>query len=672
MKKNHTYITLIYLYISVIGFLAYREFLQINILAYVETKNIWESRRFIAYLVFCVVSLAGLAIVLFWMNKNRLQALNERINRTLPWIKHIIATVSILLPGLMKWTLPLPENFFFGFWMELFLIILFAVFAAFLYSQKNEPGSIRIMRIGVFILLAGAAHSILYKFNSVTDYPFTLYWSEGNRFYDYSTLFGGFRYVTSDGQGIKVFTTWGMQFLWALPFIIPKISIAFYRCWYQLVWIIPSLALGLISVWPASKHKVSSWLIVGFTFWSYLFLDQGPIYPPVIIGALLTILAVRLKLLPGAVLIFLASYFMWNSRWTWSFAPGIWAGMISLLSIQQPTLNRRDWHKLVSPIVLGLSGYLGGQLLPSFISMMNVKTTFQFLPDPAASISRHTLLWARLYPNPTYPPGILVGLVWATLPLVLALAALVTSKRWQVNWLQKSAMFIVTSIFLAVGFIISMKIGGGSNLHNLDLYLVTLWLIASVAIASLSKGYKHLLNFSPYIFMLVFLALVSPATYGMMRGERLTLPPNEKITESMAAVQNKVKEYSQKGNILFIDHRQLLTFGLVKNVPLVDEYEKKYLMNYALMDNKDYFKSFYQDLTDQRFVLIVNEPANIIIRGSEYSFGQENDAYVRWVTKPILCTYEAIYTSFDTGLELLVPRKTSPPEELNCEVVLNQ
>jgi len=87
--------------------------------------------------------------------------------------------------------------------------------------------------------------------------------------------------------------------------------------------------------------------------------------------------------------------------------------------------------------------------------------------------------------------------------------------------------------------------------------------------------------------------------------------------------------------------------------------------------NAKYFSTFYEDLKNQRFALIVNEPANIIIRGSEYSFGEENDAYVHWVTRPLLCAYEPIYTSQETSVELLVPRESMPPGEMNCQEIFN-
>jgi hypothetical protein len=151
----------------------------------------------------------------------------------------------------------------------------------------------------------------------------------------------------------------------------------------------------------------------------------------------------------------------------------------------------------------------------------------------------------------------------------------------------------------------------------------------------------------------------------------LELPPDEKTNEAMSAVKNKVKEYSSQGEILFIDHRQLLTFNLVESVPLVNDYEKKYLMDQAMAENEDYFYTFYEDIYNHRFVLIVNEPANLVSRGSEYSFGEENDAYVKWVTAPLLCAYEPLYTSQATALELLIPRSSPPPDTLPCEDIFS-
>jgi hypothetical protein len=653
---------------SFLGFLAFREFYYLNIFKYVGTQNIWDSKRFIVFLFVSIVFIIG---ALFWLILNLQKSYHKRckfFEKSPNWLNSVITCFLILIPGLVKWILPLPENFAVGFWMELFIIFSIALLIESLF-HFDESQWVALLRIGCFILFAGAGHAIFYKLSQVTDYPFTLYWSEGNRFFDYSTLFGSFRYVLPNGEKIKAFITWGMQLPWALPFIFPNLSIGLFRFWYQLMWILPTFVLGIVATLQVEKGRGSLFIALVFASWTFLFLDQGPIYAPLVIGAILTLIAVKTQLFPGILIILAASYYTHNARWTWSYAPGLWAGLLALLAIDNPTFNKEGLKALIKPALLGIAGYLGGQLIPSVMISINNSADLAFLPDAAATTSRQPLLWDRLFPNPTFQPGILWALGWAVLSAVLLISLLILTKKWRTNWLQNLALLTISGIFLVVGIIASIKIGGGSNLHNLDMFLVSLALIASSALAFLLNINENLRKLPPLIFIIIFLALVSPVTFALVNGERLALPSKEKINEALTAVQNKVEHYSKQGNVLFIDHRQLLTFNLVGKVPFVDKYEKKYLMDQAMANNEKYFSLFYRDLAEKRFALIVNEPSNLVIRGSEYSFGEENDAYVKWVTFPILCFYEPLYTSPETSIELLIPRTTPPPVNLNCGLI---
>ena len=406
-----------------------------------------------------------------------------------------------------------------------------------------------------------------------------------------------------------------------------------------------------------------------FAGWTFLFLDQGPIYPPLILAALVTLLAVRVKLPIGALLILLISFYVRRTRWTWAYSPGLWSALLALLAIQAPGFSKDKLKQLVKPVVLGISGYLGGQILPPIVRNLSTSSV-KLLPDVVSTTTRQPLLWNRLFPNPTYPPGILYGLLWAALPVVLLLIILAAKRVWKVNWLQGLAMLVIACAFLVVGLIASVKIGGGSNLHNLDNFLVTLVILMAAAFLFLrDKNYR--LDYHPLLVFLVCAVLIAPVTYALRGGARLSLPAQQTTSEVMDTLTATVDEYKDKGEILFMDQRQLLTFGMVQDVPLVDEYEKKYLMDQAMANNADYFAGFYKDLIDQRFALIVNEPSNYVIRGSESSFGEENNAYVEWITIPVLCTYESLYTSHEIGVELLVPRQ-SPADETICRDFLAQ
>ncbi len=669
MIKNNKHSFLVWTGFFILGFLAFREFYNLNVLTYVGTQNIWDSKRFIAFLIVAFLFVLCAVLSLFFILRQKNIPSFSFQKKPIPWIFSAFALLLLLIPGLIKWILQLPENFTFGFWTEFFIIFAIALLIQYLFHNDDSPQT-WLLRLGCYLVLAGAGHAILYKLSQVTDHPFTLYWSEGNRFFDYSILFGSNRYFLADGESIKAFTTWGMQLPWAIPFIIPGLSIGFFRFWYQLMWILPTFVLGIIAARMIKFGKNSLFFTIVFASWTFLFLDQGPIYAPLVIGAILTLVAVKAKLLFGILIILVASYYTHSARWTWSFAPGLWAGLLALLAIENPTIkNKQGLKNLIKPAVLGIAGYLGGQLIPSLLKSLNSSKGLTLLPNAAASTSRQPLLWDRLLPNPTYPPGIMWALVWATLPVILLLGILIIQKKWKTNWLQNLAILIISGTFLIIGLITSVKIGGGSNLHNLDMYLMSLAMIAFSACMVMYRKKESEGNFSTTASIMLFFALISPVTFTLVGGERLHLPSYEKTNEALAAVQNKVEQYSQQGEILFIDNRQLLTFNLVKKLPLIDSYEKKYLMDQAMANNGKYFNTFYKDLGEKRFALIINEPSNLVIRGSEYSFGEENDAYVKWVTIPLLCTYEPLYSSPETSLELLIPRESPPPAELNCDSI---
>jgi len=124
-------------------------------------------------------------------------------------------------------------------------------------------------------------------------------------------------------------------------------------------------------------------------------------------------------------------------------------------------------------------------------------------------------------------------------------------------------------------------------------------------------------------------------------------------------IRQEVESKKSQGEVLFLDQRQLLTFGAIQDVPLVDDYEKKYLMDQALSNEAVYFEEFYQDLANKRFSLIISEPLKVNLQGSSHQFGEENDAWVKWVAGPLLCYYEPIDTLKGVKVQLLVPR-TSP------------
>ncbi len=109
-----------------------------------------------------------------------------------------------------------------------------------------------------------------------------------------------------------------------------------------------------------------------------------------------------------------------------------------------------------------------------------------------------------------------------------------------------------------------------------------------------------------------------------------------------------------------MDQRQLLTFGQLGDLPLVQEYEKKRVMNKALSSDAAFFEQFRNDLASGRYSLIISER---IATNYKYldedrvgdSLVEENNAWVKWVTVPLLEYYESVVERRGPAVELFLP-----------------
>jgi hypothetical protein len=290
------------------------------------------------------------------------------------------------------------------------------------------------------------------------------------------------------------------------------------------------------------------------------------------------------------------------------------------------------------------------------------------------------LLWYRLLPNATYGNGILLGLAIAVIPIIVVLIYLLVKRIWVLNFWQRSAILLPLLAFLIVGLVVSTKIGGGGDLHNMDMFLIGIMFTTAIAWQSGGAewiradqgsptwgrwmviltiailGLVPLMKFRPIAFSGDVEWLMRLADSRTPKGLGL-LPSDEKVQSTLEMVQRYVDEARGSGDVLFMDQRQLLTFGYVTNVPLVWEYEKKLMMDKALSGDAAYFEPFYRDLSEGRFSLIVSHPLQTPIKDSDYQFGEENNAWLKWISRPVLCYYEPVETDLEFRLQLLVPKK---------------
>lgn len=562
-----------------------------------------------------------------------------------------IAIVILLIPVYILLYTRLG-NLFTGPYLRLvYLFVISLLFAICVTTSQKDL--VQPTMVIFSLVLVGSVHLIAGLLTNVTNYPFSLSWSEGNRLYDYSMHVNSNRYTTVGELEIP-YKAFGRYYLWGSLFLIPNTPIWMHRLWNAILWSMPYLALGyLLARWGKLK-TIETWT---FAMWILLFLTQGPIYPPLVLSALVVVAFVRLSnwvlsLIGAAVAGFYAS----ASRWTWLPAPTTWSVIILLADLKFE--KNEPWFKLIRrlvPVAITAVIGLGTAMLanPKLFSPRYLSKSTAF---------SQPLLWYRLFPNSTYPEGILLGLIIATAPLITLLIWLVLSKRWNLNWLQILAYAASSAALLSIGLVASVKIGGGNNLHNLDMFLVTLAILVGLMLRQ--NKIITLNNWPSWVQGLFVLAIFLPAWGVVKGGAPLDLPGQDKVNKGLKVLATEVAKAQVNGEVLFIDQRQLLTFGYLQNIPLVSQYEKKYMMDQAMAGDKDYFQKFYQDLANHRFTLIVTEPLYKNIQDPNYSFQEENNAWVQWITKPLLCYYEPTMTLRDVRVQLLVPR-TNP---INCPI----
>jgi hypothetical protein len=522
---------------------------------------------------------------------------------------------------------------------------------------------------GTALLLTTLGYATAYKLAGfipdISTYPFSLAWSEASRYY-YASL-----WLSRQVYGLFIPPSVlhpSRYLLQAVPFLFPGSSLWLNRFWQVFLWIITSSLTSWLLVRRLAHPAVKKPLVITLStaLWGFLFLFQGPIYFHLLFMVILILWGFdRTRLWRNLILVAITSLWAGISRVNWLPVPGLLASVLYLMEVKangKPLLRY-----LLPPAVWVLAG--------TGLAYASQQAYQLWSGNPVAwfgSSFTSDLLWYRLLPNPTFPLGILPSAILVSLPLI-CLMGLCLINRWREFHIIRLLGLAASLLILFVGgVIVSVKIGGGSNLHNLDAYLTLLLVIGSYiyfdrfqpdVLAPLHENNQNRLA-PPYKYTMgslegIFItgAVLIPLYFTLSTGGQL---PQRDFSAAQAALQtiNTATQQVENlgGEVLFISQRQLLTFNDVHNVPLVPEYELVFLMEMAMSDNTAYMDAFHTDISHQRFAMIVSEPLVIQFQGRSHGFGEENDAWVTRVSEPILCYYEPSKKLDSVGLVLYTPR----------------
>ena len=471
-------------------------------------------------------------------------------------------------------------------------------------------------------------------------------WSEGSRFYNASLFASERLYGTKLPLPVLHPSRYLMQ---ALPFFVGIRSILFHRIWQVVLW----LGMTLWGSWLMAKRLSTStkvslpWL----TALLFLFFFQGAVYYHLMVCVVLVLLGYK-KDKPWRTLVFvlLASAWAGISRINWMPVPGLMAAAMYMLD---SNFDSKKWLRyLIWPAVWVIGGFAMAYLSKQGYIVFSGEDPALF--DSALSSA---LLWRRLLPNATFFLGILPAILLVMLPGAALLWLKFREKNLPaLHWLQWFGLLSILVVFFVGGLVVSVKIGGGGDLHNLDAFLV-FWALIGGGILAMSPGSTKLEEQSTGSQRRKFwlaVAVIIAVFFAFMRSGTWSFGAAQSQDTDLADLKSAIAVLQEKGgDVLFITERQLLTFGEL-DLPIVPEYEKVFLMEMAMGNNREYMGVFREKIEGHAYIAIITDWVTDRFYDSSSGFSEENNAWVEHVVLRMFHDYDVVLSWRNGEINLLV------------------
>lgn len=510
--------------------------------------------------------------------------------------------------------------------------------------------------LGLALVFQAGVHIVLAYLTGITAYPFALGWSETSRFY-YPSLFLSER-------------IYGERLPW--PILHPTLHLVLVPpywfdapLWVHRAWQI-FIRFALVgSIVPALLWRLkldSALWRVAVGGWLFLALFDLPLYlhlaPPVFL-VLWGYSSCNLR--RTWLFLLLASVWAGLSRLNWYPVPGMLAAALYLLETPlrpKPDAPSPSLAEILRYLARPAAWFLAGTFtaflsMQVYIAFSGIGNTGDFYTSLTSS-----LLWYRLWPNATYPLGVLPAIVLYSFPLWL-LMGMVFSRR-ELHPLRMGLLLAGLAVLFGGGIVVSMKIGGGGDIHNMDAYAVAL-LVVTASLFFSRYAPEGAARSQPARFPWAVIALLVLVPVWFAQRAPISLVRYDKAASqaTLTAIQQQVDAVNaQGGEILFITQRHLVSMNMLRGVRMIPEYEREELMEMAMANNEAYLDRFKAEMRAQRFALIVVDPLTTNLLGSDYAMGEENNAWVRFAARPILCNYRPAQTFPADRIVLYVPQET--------------
>ncbi len=621
----------------------YQHIQDLGVIFSLKSQTYWIL---ISMLMVCAILLV--AFVLTWTRyRDWLFLLGGKIISLSPRSKPLSITILVLLIGGYSMMVLFPIGERFGLTSIRWALFGGVAILGMVLFRRLMPRSNWVNVLAVTLLCVGITYRLFQFLPDISTYPFSLGWSEASRYY-YASLFFSEKIY---GFWVPPSTLHPTRYLMqSIPFLIDGLPLWFHRLWQVILWLVFSFGTAFFL---ARRLKLKKNTIYGVVLaWVFLFMWQGPIYYHLLVIVVIVLSGFDPEQFwRSLIVVAIASVWAGISRVNWFPVPGLLAA--TLYFLEKPKGRQPLLKYLLPPAIWTLIGFgiaIGAQSLYILWSGND--------PELFTSSFSSALLWYRLLPNPTYPLGVLTGTLLISLPMMATIGLRFYNLEIRMESIRILGLTAVIAVLMLGGLVVSTKIGGGSNLHNLDAYLTLLMIMGSYFYFALVNGELREKNgvltpawLNLLIVLIPVLITLSTSSYFLQFNPQIT-------ADSLFKMQRNIsRALEDGGEILFISERQLLAFDYIDDVVLVPEYEKVFLMEMVMAGNRNYLDTFGTDIKNQRFDLIITDPLFETYKTPREVWAEENNVWVDAVSVPVLCNYWRKVTFSESGVQILAPRQ---------------
>jgi hypothetical protein len=526
---------------------------------------------------------------------------------------------------------------------------------------SKEKSSRDYINLIVLLLSVLGLATIAYRQSlKISSNPLPMFWSEPGR------IFNAFQIYSPLITGEKFPLPWldpARAILDGLVLLIPGLQLWMWRFWILFTEFIATIFVAFLILRQAMRNvqrqnglrigKIKTWSII---FFSALFLFQGPIYGHLLVCVI-------------PVLAFYQSKKPINNI-LWISLTAIWAGLTRVNWFLIPAVIMAILHMLQTPKSdKGLISYIKWPLLYGVINLLIsvsvyiISLSLSDKPSILSPIMNYAFIKSKLFPNQGFSLGLVFGIVLISLPLLIVMASSLWRRFNRYDIWRIIIILIILGILGAGSTIVSLRAGGGYDLHNYDTFLLV-FLICGIylGLGAISKEssysqetQKRLLLDNRVLGALMIIPFIFSVKNLDFRHEK-SIDHSKQTIEEVNYYLQKSQENSDNP-ILFIDYRHLIVFNYLSVDTMYMPYEKIELMEMAMANNDKYFEGFHSDLENQKFLLIVIgklHPFEQSVSDSPHWY--ENNVWVQYVAKPILEYYERYYLDDEFGIGIYSPK----------------